>query len=108
MNIPAKKLSDGFEMPVFGLGTWRMGGAVTRDPQNDDQADITAIKNAIEAGITHIDTAEKYAEGHAEELVGQAIKDYDRSNLFLVTKIPETKLSYKDIFTSIIASLERL
>jgi len=74
MKIPTKKLKNGFEMPVFGLGTWMMGGAMDRDPNNDDAADIQAIKNAIRSGITHIDTAEVYADGHSEELVAEAIK----------------------------------
>lgn len=108
MKIPTKKLNSGFEIPVFGLGTWMMGGAMTRDVNNNDEADIKAIKNAIEAGITHIDTAEKYAEGYTEELVGKAIRGYDRKKLFLVTKIPENHLNYKDVFTSLNASLQRL
>lgn len=108
MHIPTKKLTNGFEMPVFGLGTWMMGGDFIRNPDNDDQADIKAIKRAIEAGITHIDTAEKYAEGHAEVLVSQAIKGYDRKKLFIVSKIASENLSYKDVFRSLNASLERL
>jgi diketogulonate reductase-like aldo/keto reductase len=108
MKIPTKKLRNGFEMPIFGLGTWQMGGKVTRDPSNDDEADITAIKNAIEAGIAHIDTAEKYAEGHAESLVGRAIEGYDRKKLFLVSKVAENHLSYTDVAHSLNASLERM
>ena len=78
MTIPSKKLISGFEMPVFGLGTWQMGGREERNPANDDNSDIEAIHRAIEAGITHIDTAEMYAVGHAEELVGEAIKKVDK------------------------------
>lgn len=108
MTIPTKMLANGFEMPVFGLGTWMMGGGMTKDSNNDDQADIRAIKNSIEAGITHIDTAEKYAEGHAEELVGKAIQGYGRKKLFLVTKIAEDHLHYDNVFTALNHSLERL
>ncbi len=108
MIIPTKKLKNGFEIPVYGLGTWMMGGGMVKDPNNDDQADIRAIKSAIEAGVTHIDSAEKYAEGYAEELVGKAIQGYDREKLFLVTKIAEDHLHYNDVFTSLNHSLERL
>src|SRR3989338_1700865 len=44
MNIPVKKLKSGFEMPIFGLGTWQMGGGTEYDPHNDDDADTQAIK----------------------------------------------------------------
>lgn len=108
MVVPTKKLKSGFELPVFGLGTWQMGGRETRDPQNDDKKDITAIQKAIELGITHIDTAESYAEGYAETLVGQAIKGYNRANLFIVSKIRKEHLKFNDVFVFCKASLKRL
>lgn len=108
MVIPRKKLENGFEMPVFGLGTWQMGGRFERDPNNDGKADLQGIKNAIEAGITHIDTAESYANGRAEELVGQAIKEYDRKKLIIVSKVKSDNLQYDTIIKSAKASLERL
>jgi len=89
MNVPHKKLLSGFEMPVFGIGTWEMGGRTERNIANDDEADIEAVRRAIDVGITHIDTAEKYAAGHAEVLVGQAITSTPRKDLFLVSKAAE-------------------
>ena len=62
MKIPTKKLTNGFEMPVYGLGTWEMGGRMEVDTSNDDNADIEGIRYAIDQGVTHIDTAESYAE----------------------------------------------
>ncbi|MEK7514086.1 MAG: aldo/keto reductase [Patescibacteria group bacterium] len=94
-------------MPVFGLGTWRMGGDMNLDP-TDDQVNIKAVKAAIDSGITHIDTAEKYAEGHAEEIVGQAITGYDRSKLFIVSKVADGNLRYDDVLKSFASSLKRL
>lgn len=108
MLIPTKKLSKNFEIPVFGLGTYGMGGWIERNLKNDDKNDIVAIKNAIDQGITHIDTAEKYSEGRAEELVGQAIKEYDRRKLFLVSKVQKTHLDYQGIKTALKNSLDRL
>ncbi len=108
MNIPTKKLSCGFEMPVYGLGTWEMGGRKEADPNNDDKADIEAIKYAIDSGITHIDTAENYANGHSEELVGEAIKGYDRNKLFIVSKVGRTKLKHDDLIKSAKESLQRI
>ena len=47
-----------------------------------DTEDIAAIRAALDLGVRHIDTAEMYGGGHAEELVCQAIKGYDRRRLF--------------------------
>ncbi len=85
-----------------------MGGDYRRDPENDDKEDIEAIRRAISSGITHIDTAEMYAEGHAEELVGQAIKIIDRRKLFLTTKVSPEHLHHDDVIASAQASLRRL
>lgn len=74
MQIPTKQLKNGFEMLVFGLGTFQMGGRRARDLGNDDAADIAAIRAAFDAGVTHIDTAESYASGYTETLIGEAIK----------------------------------
>jgi diketogulonate reductase-like aldo/keto reductase len=108
MQIEKKKLKSGFELPVFGFGTWTVGGREERDPGNDDRADIDSIKTAIEMGITHIDTAEMYSEGHAEELVGEAIKGFDRSSLIIATKVWHTNLRYQDLINSCRQSLKRL
>ncbi len=97
---------DGF--PKLGLGTWMMGGRDMPDPSNDDAADIAAIRRAVEAGISHIDTAEYYADGKAEKLVGRAIGEFDRSALFIASKVRAEKLSYADVMSSCEASLERL
>ncbi|MDD3521058.1 MAG: aldo/keto reductase [Actinomycetota bacterium] len=108
MIIEKKKLKNGFELPLFGFGTWSMGGRDKKDPLNDDKADIAAIRTAIEIGITHIDTAAWYAEGHCEEIVGDAIKNYDRTEIILTTKVPPMELHYKDIICSAKKSLKRL
>lgn len=107
MNIPIKTLKNGFELPVYGLGTWEMGGRWEAD-YSDDERCIKAIQNAIEHGVTHIDTAESYGAGHAEELVGEAIKNYDRSKLFIATKVSAQNQRYDDLLRSFENSLKRL
>ena len=107
-KIPTKKLICGFEMPVYGLGTWQMGGRKEADPLNDDKADVEAIKYAIDSGVTHFDTAENYAAGHSEELLGGAIKGYERSKLFIVSKVGRNKLKYQDLIQSAEESLKRV
>jgi diketogulonate reductase-like aldo/keto reductase len=108
VNIPTKTLKNGFSMPVFGLGTWQMGGRLERNFENDDKADIKAIKNAIENGITHIDMAQMYANGYSETLVNKAISGYKREDLFLVSKVSPTNLDYKNVINSAKNSLKRL
>lgn len=108
MKISTKKLKTGFEMPVFGIGTWQMGGRTERNPLNNDDQDIQAIRTAIDMGITHIDTAEIYAAGHSEELVAQAIKGYMRSKLFIVSKVYAGHLKYDQVLKAVDGSLRRL
>jgi diketogulonate reductase-like aldo/keto reductase len=108
MNIPTKTLNNDFSLPVFGLGTWKMGGVMEKDNKNDDEADIQAIKNAIDAGITHIDTAELYANGYSEELIKKAIANIDRSKLFIASKVSRVNQEYSQVKISIKGSLKRL
>lgn len=108
MLIETKKLKNGFELPLFGFGTWGMGGRDTRDMNNDDKADIYAIKTALDMGIIHIDTAEWYSEGRAEELIGEAIIGFDRSKLIITTKVTPMHLHYNDLVNAARQSLKRL
>lgn len=91
-----------------GFGTWMIGGKNEPDPHNDDAGDIAAVRGAVEAGVVHIDTAELYANGRAEELVGEAVGPYDRKSLFIASKVRETKLGYNQVLENCEKSLERL
>lgn len=102
-----KKLFDGTEIPVLGLGTWEMGGRYEADASRDKEC-IYAIKFAIDSGITHIDTARLYGNGHTEELVGEAIKSFERKKLFITTKVRPEDLRYDDVIASAKGSLKRL
>ena len=108
-DVPWKSLKNGFAIPVLGQGTWRMGGVDTPDTANDD-ADIAAIRRGIATGLCHIDSAEMYAGGHAEELVGIAMKGQGirRADYFLTDKVWKTHLRYDDVLRAAEASLKRL
>ncbi|MFH0836024.1 MAG: aldo/keto reductase [Candidatus Micrarchaeota archaeon] len=107
MAIPKTKKVTGFEIPALGLGTWQMGGRLEPDYSNDAEC-VSAIKYALDLGYKHIDTAEVYAAGHAEELVGKAITDYDRSKLFITSKALTGNLRYDDVLFAAKNSLKRL
>jgi aryl-alcohol dehydrogenase-like predicted oxidoreductase len=72
MDIPLKGSQDGFSLPVYGLGTWEVGRRGEADGGHDERG-VGAIRQAIERGVTHIDTAESYGAGHCEKLVRQAL-----------------------------------
>ena len=55
-------------VPAIGQGTWYMG----EDPGRQ-HAEVAALQHGIELGLSLIDTAEMYAEGGAEKVVGKAI-----------------------------------
>ena len=108
IEIPPKRLEHTrFSLPELGLGTWQMGGRREVDTTND-AADIAGIKAAIEAGVRHIDTAEMYGAGHAEELVCEAIKGFKRSDLFITSKVHPDNHKYEKVMKACEQSLKRL
>ena len=56
------------------------------DPSKHEQ-ELGALRYGIEHGMTLIDTAEMYGEGKSEQLVGEAVRGYVRSKLYLVSKV---------------------
>jgi diketogulonate reductase-like aldo/keto reductase len=109
MNIPTQTIKDQLSVPVIGKGTWMTSLRKKQHYTNIDESPIIGeIKNAIDNGITYIDTAERYANGYSEMLIGKAIKKIDRNKLFLVSKVSASHLHYDDVITSVKASLKRL
>ena len=107
-TIENKELKCEFEIPAFGMGTWMMGGETERDAGNNGDADAAALIAGLERGLTHIDTAEMYAAGFAEEIVGRAIAGRKRSNLFITSKVWDTNLSYDGVLRAAEGSLKRI
>lgn len=102
-----KQLAKGIYLPVLGLGTWGIGGRDVSDATSDKE-EIMALRAGVKLGITHVDTAEIYGAGHAEVLVGEAIKPYKREDLFITTKVWRTNLRYNDLILAMKRSLKRL
>lgn len=95
-------------MPVYGFGTWRLGRQSHLDPDQAYQAEAENLRAAVQDGIYHIDTAERYSDGKVEQIVGQAIKGLDRSKIFLVSKAKPENHSYDGIIKACRDSLQRL
>jgi diketogulonate reductase-like aldo/keto reductase len=100
-------MPNGQQIPALGFGTWQMGGGSTPDPSQDEEL-VAAMRRFIDMGYTHIDTAEGYGTTHTEELVGKAIKGYNRDDLFITTKVSPEHLRYDDVLRSCAGSLGRL
>lgn len=96
-------------LPKIGFGTWKIGGGPSPDPTTDS-ASMTALRSALEVGYTHFDTAEMYADGHAEELLGKAIRSSQvkREALFITSKVTPSHLQYDQVLHSCENSLRRL
>src|SRR5437868_6302857 len=78
------KLPTGEPVPALGQGTWHMAEDARRR-----QDELAALRLGLDLGMTLIDTAEMYADGAAEELVGEAIAGR-RDEVFVVSKVLPT------------------
>jgi len=96
-------------LPKIGFGTWKIGGESSANPKVDSIS-LAALRSALELGYTHFDTAEMYASGHAEELIGLAVREsrVPRESLFITTKVMPSHLSYQGVLHSCDNSLRRL
>ena len=92
----------GVEVPIIGQGTWMIDG----DPETESRA-IHTLRLGLDLGMSHIDTAEMYGEGHVEELVGEAIAGR-RDEIFLVSKVLPANASYDGTLKACERSLKRL
>jgi voltage-dependent potassium channel beta subunit len=101
----------GVKVSTVGLGSWLTYGSSV-----EEDAARACIKRAYERGVTFFDTANVYARGRAEEVVGRAIREFPRERIVLATKVyfpmgegPNDRgLSRKHVREQIDASLRRL
>ena len=107
--------ASGLKITEITLGNW-----LTHGSQIDNDVATACVKAALDAGITTFDTADVYANGVAEQVLGAALKNRRRESLEVFTKVywpvgpvgPKgpngTGLSRKHIFEGINGSLRRL
>jgi diketogulonate reductase-like aldo/keto reductase len=107
---PTVATPDGAHCPALGLGTWRYGeDAALR------AAEVHAIRAALDIGCRVIDTAEMYADGGAESIVGEALAQalrgagaVARDDLVVVSKVYPHHASRREMRSACTASLRRL
>lgn len=87
------------------MGTWQAGKRMWAGI--DDQESVRAIRAAVEAGITTIDTAEVYGEGHSEQIIAQAVADI-RDRLQYASKVFANHLKYDQVIEACDRSLTNL
>ena len=90
-------------IPVIGQGTWRMGDARRQHP-----AEVAALRAGLALGMTHIDTAEAYGNGGAEEMIAGVLREVRRGDIFLVSKVLPRNASHKGTLTAVDRTLQRL
>jgi diketogulonate reductase-like aldo/keto reductase len=95
-------LPSGEGVPALGQGTWGMAENSRRRA-----SEIAALRLGLDLGMTLIDTAEMYADGDTEELVGEAIAGR-RDEVFLVSKVMPQNASRRGTITACERSLRRL
>ena len=93
----------GVAVPVIGQGTWDIPESGHRRAEA-----IRALRRGIELGMTHIDTAEMYGAGAAEEIVGEAVERVPRESLFITSKVLPENASYKGTIAACERTLQRL
>lgn len=91
-------MKNGVTIPAIGYGTWRTP---------DGETCVEAVKEAIAAGYTHIDTAAAYGN---EASVGEAIRQsgVDRKDLFITSKVWNSERGYDKVMAAFNKSLELL
>ena len=93
-------LPDGSLMPRLGQGTWQMA-----EDDSRMEREIAGLKHGFDLGFRLIDSAEMYADGKSELLVGKALKGYRREDFFIVTKVLPENANRRRIYSSLDRSL---
>lgn len=104
--------NSGFKISEIIYGNW-----ITHGSQVENDAALACVRAALDSGITTFDTADAYANGAAETVLGEALKNERRASIEIFTKVyvptgprghNDTGLSRKHIMESINGSLSRL
>jgi diketogulonate reductase-like aldo/keto reductase len=101
-TMPTISLPGGETVVALGQGTWGMGEAASKRNQ-----EIAALRLGLDLGMTLVDTAEMYAGGVAEEIVGEAFAGR-RDEIFVVSKVLPENATRRGTIAACERSLKRL
>lgn len=101
-ELPAVTFPGGRQVPALGLGTWHMGESPAAKAE-----EVASLRTGLDLGMTLIDTAEMYADGGAETVVGEAVSGR-RDEVFIVSKVLPYNASRAGTVAACEASLKRL
>ncbi|KIG04032.1 aldo/keto reductase [Caballeronia concitans] len=101
-TVSTVHLPDGEAIPKLGQGTWEMG-----ERPSARKAEIAALREGVELGMTLIDTAEMYGDGKSEQLIAEALGDV-RDDIFIVSKVYPHNGSERGVQAACERSLKRL
>ena len=94
---------DGTVVPALGIGTYRMG-----ESEHSRRSEVATLQLAIDSGVRVIDTAEMYANGAAEQVVGEALRGGRRERAFVVSKVLPSNAGRRAVVAACERSLARL
>lgn len=83
--------STGLQVSEIGYGAWGIGKSMWLGAEDD--ASLRALNRAVDLGVTMIDTALAYGNGHSEQLVGQVVRERDEP-IVVATKIPPKNMTW--------------
>ena len=101
-TLPTTTFPNGVSVPVLGQGTWHMG-----ESQATRAEEVSSLRLGLDLGLTLIDTAEMYADGGAERVVGEAIAGR-RDDAIIVSKVLPSNASRSKTLRACEDSLKRL
>lgn len=93
----------------IGLGTWQFGTKGWGYGTDFNRTDaVSIVHKALDLGINLIDTAEAYGWGKSEEIIGEAVRGYDREKIIITTKFLPITIRPSSVVKALNNSLKRL
>ena len=85
--------ASGITVSEVGLGCWAIGGPSWRGGEPvgwsgaDDEQSLAGLRRAVELGVTYLDTADVYGDGHSESLIGRLLTEIPREHVVIGSKV---------------------